>query len=289
MIWNFGDVSAELGRSDRARFGVIPVPFERTTSYGKGTADGPRAIVAASRYMELFDEQYGFQPADAGIWTCPPLEFNEETIAENIHLISSRTAELMSPDKFLIFVGGEHSITFPIVRAYRERYPALGVLQVDAHADLRWEYEGSIYSHASVMRRVVDICPAVQVGIRSLSKEEHDELPRLPTTMIFAHEYFRDPAAAVQKMLANLPADVYITFDLDGLDPSILSATGTPEPGGLSWYDALAVLEPVFASRRVVGADVVELAPVEGSPASDFVAARLVYKMMSMQERFRQS
>jgi agmatinase len=287
MDWNFGDVSADLGRAERARYGVVPVPFERTTSYGKGTAAGPRAIVAASRYLELFDEQYAFQPADAGIWTCPPLEFSDETIEAHIHLISSRTAELLSQDKFLIFLGGEHSITFPIVRAYRERHPGLGVLQVDAHADLRWEYEGSIYSHASVMRRVVDICPAVQVGIRSLSREEYDEIPRLATTMIFAHEFFRDRPAAVQKMLANLPSDVYITFDLDGLDPSLLSATGTPEPGGLSWQDALALLEPVFTSRNVVGADVVELAPVDGSPASDFTAAKLVYKMMAMKERRR--
>ena len=286
MIWNFGDVSEEQGRKETARFGVVPVPFERTTSYGKGTGAGPEAIVAASRYLELFDEVYRFQPADAGVWTAEPFSFPHETLDAAIHHIYTSAAELLRTDRFLVFLGGEHSITFPIVQAYRERFPRLSVLQIDAHADLRPEYEGSIHSHACVMRRVVSVCRSVQVGIRSLSREEYEALPGLDTTMIFAHEFLADRDGAVQKMLEKLGPDVYITFDLDGFDPSLLPATGTPEPGGLSWGDALMLLERVFASRRVVGCDIVELAPLAGFHAGDFLAAKLAYKMMAMRQFF---
>jgi agmatinase len=286
MTWNFGDVSEELGRKETARFGVVPVPFERTTSYGKGAGQGPEAIVAASRYLELFDEVYRFQPADAGIWTAESISSNFETLDAALHHIYASAAEHVKTGKFLVFLGGEHSITFPIVQAYREHFPGLSVLQFDAHADLRPEYEGTVHSHACVMRRVVSICRCVQVGIRSLSVEEYQALPELDTTVVFAHEFFADRDAAVQKILANLGPDVYITFDLDGFDPSLLPATGTPEPGGFFWADALMILERVFASRTVVGCDLVELAPMAGFHAGDFLAAKLAYKMMAMKQFF---
>jgi agmatinase len=284
MDWNFGGLDSRLSRCENAAFGIIPVPLEQTTSYGRGTRSGPASLIEASHYLELFDEVYGFEPARAGIWTAPPLEFSGETIDQNIHLIYTKSAELLKTKKYLIFLGGEHSITFPIVRAYSEQYPNLSVLQIDAHADLRKEYEGSVYSHAAVMRRIVDLCNVVQVGIRSLSIEEYEEIPHLPTTVIYAHEYHRDRAGSIDKILANLTENVYITFDLDGFDPSVIPATGTPEPGGFLWQDAMELLEKVFASRHVVGSDVVELAPVENLPASSFTAAKLVYKMIAMKQ-----
>lgn len=286
MDWNFGGLEDRLTHSAQAAFGVIPVPFEETTSYGKGACRGPAAIVEASRYLELFDEVYGFEPAEHGIWTAPPFDFPGETLEEKIHLIYAKSADLLGTPPFLIFLGGEHSITFPIVRAYRERFDDLTVLQIDAHADLRVEYEGSRYSHAAVMRQVVGLCPAVQVGIRSMSVEEYRDLPGLPTTMIFAHDLHRNRAAAIEKLLANLSENVYITVDLDGFDPALVPATGTPEPGGLFWQDSMDILESVFARKSVVGCDVVELSPITGFHASDFLAAKLVYKLMAMKSFF---
>jgi len=282
MIWNFGDLDPGHRTEADSRFAMVAVPLERTTSYGKGAAGGPAAIVEASRYLELFDEQFGIQAADLGIWTVAPFLTEAETLEANLHLIYSKSVDLLKSGKFVVFAGGEHSLTFPIVRAYREAFPELSVLHLDAHADLRPEYEGSVFSHACVMRRVVDCCPVVELGIRSLSREEHAEIPRLPVTMVYAHQWHRRPGESIQKVLANLSGDVYITFDLDSLDPSLLPATGTPEPGGLSWNDAMSILEQVFAAKNVVGCDVVELAPRADWPASDFVAAKLVYKMMTL-------
>lgn len=284
--WNFGGIPEELTMEDEAAFSIIPVPFEKTTSYGHGTALGPKAIVEASRFVELFDEVYEREPYLRGIWTSQPLEFGNETIEASIHHIHRRAREIFEKPGFPVFLGGEHSVSYPIVQACRERYPDLVVLQFDAHADLRVEYEGTIYSHASVMRRIVDLCPAIQVGIRALSVEEHDEIPSLPTTMVYAHEYFRDPGRAVEKILENLGGHVYISFDIDGFDPSLVPSTGTPEPGGLFWMDAMNILEAVYRHSNVVGADVVELAPVDGSPSSDFTAAKLVHKLLVLKDRF---
>lgn len=282
MNWNFGGLPPEFCREDKSRFGVVPVPFERTTSYGKGTARGPAAIVRASEYLELFDEVYRLQPADLGIRTEPPLDFSFETIPDCLNHICLRCTDLLKLERFMVYLGGEHSITYPIVRAYRERFPRLSVLQIDAHADLRETYEDSPFSHACVMRRVTEVCPAVQVAVRSLSIEEYEAVPRLPTCLIFAHELAADWEKSIEKMLANLTETVYITFDLDGFDPSMLPATGTPEPGGIFWREAMQLLERVFAAKEVVGGDVVELAPKDGFPASDFLAAKLAYKFMAM-------
>ena len=163
MIWNFGDLDPGHRGETGTRFAVVAVPLERTTSYGKGAAGGPAAIVEASRYLELFDEQYGIQAADEGIWTVEPFLSDAETLDRNLHLIYSKSADLLKSGKFLVFAGGEHSMTPPVVRAYLERYPNLSVLQFDAHADLRPEYEGTPFSHACAMRRVVESCPVVEV------------------------------------------------------------------------------------------------------------------------------
>lgn len=280
--WDFLGLPPELKNQPSARFGVVPVPFERTTSYGQGTAGGPAAIDAASRYVELFDEEYLIEAGGLGVWNYEPICSRNETIEDSIHHIYTTAERLLQDGRFLIFTGGEHSITGPLVRAYAKIFNGLTVLQIDAHADLRDSYEGSRFSHASAMRRVLEECSAVQAGIRSISQEEYRELPSLPTCMIFAYEYFRSPVQAVNKVLEKLSDTVYITVDLDGFDPSLLPATGTPEPGGLFWNDVMTMLSRVFASKNVVGADVVELAPRRGDPASDFLAAKLVYKMMTM-------
>lgn len=281
LPFNFGGLDEEFARLDSSRIVVLPVPFERTTTYGKGTRLGPRAIIEASRNMELFDEETGGEVFRLGIHTLPEVGTDDlEKIEDCMERFYSITRGLLERNKFIVALGGEHSITFPIVRAYRERFPELSVLQIDAHADLRYSYDGTIYSHASVMRRIVDLCPLVQVGIRSISREEADALPSLRTRIIWARE-IRPEGDWIERALEGLSRDVYLTIDIDGLDPSIVPSTGTPEPGGLGWYETLSLAKRLASARNVVGFDLVELMPLPGLAAPNFLAARLAYKILN--------
>lgn len=265
---------------DAARAVILPVPLERTTSYGGGTRNGPREILAASSHMELWDDELGLDVHQVGIFTLPEMELPIGELAAVMDEIRRVAGEILDRDKFLVSLGGEHSMTPPLVAAAAARYPGVGVLQIDAHADLRESYMGTPHNHACAMRGALAYARVTQVGIRSLSPEEAAAAPTLNTTIFYDHAMRRDPAW-IDRVVETLPERVYITIDVDGLDPAIMPATGTPEPGGLSWYEALALLRATVERRNVVACDVVELSPLPSILAPNFLCAKLVYKILS--------
>lgn len=279
--FNFGGLPPELTSYERAPMVVWPVPFERTTTYMTGTRRAPAAIIEASRNMETYDEELGSEVAQLGIHTLDEMETQEGTIEQVMAGIRTTAAALLADEKFFCILGGEHSITPPAVSACARKYPDLSVLQIDAHADLREAYQGNPYSHASAMRRVVEICPAVQVGIRSLSSEEAEAIPRLKTRIYWAKDIAEQPTSVwAPRIVADLSEHVYLTIDIDGLDPSLIPATGTPEPGGLGWYQVTSLIRAVAEKKKIVSMDLVELLPQSGHHASDFLAAKLIYKSL---------
>jgi len=283
---NFLGLDEEASAFDRAKAVILPVPYEATTSYGGGTASGPSAILEASRYIELYDQELDAEPYEVGVATLPALELTGAGPAEAIAELRAAYDRLLdaSPGKFVITLGGEHSISSAPILAWADRLAAEGrrltVLQVDAHTDLRPEYEGSPYSHASVMYRVHDRVDIIAVGIRALTREERELARSSDHIHIFFADDIHDGEAWMDDVLARLGEDVYITFDVDGLDPSLVPSTGTPEPGGLGWYPVLKLLRRVFRERTVHACDVVELAPIPGFAAPDFLVAKLIYKMI---------
>lgn len=279
---NFGGLPDEHSQYATSRAVIFPVPLERTTSYEHGTRNGPAAILAASRNMELYDEELELEPyKEIGIHTLPAIDTSDGTLDEVIIEIFTAQLGLLEDDKFTVALGGEHSLTPPLVSATAKKFKNLSVLQIDAHADLRDEYQGNPASHACAMRRVVEVCPAVQVGIRSLSVEEAQAIPDLRTSVYWAKDIARAPMKTwIAKVLADLSPNVYLTIDLDGFDPAFVPATGTPEPGGLDWMQVTSLIRAVADHKKIVGMDVVELLPQPGDHASDFLAAKLVYKCL---------
>lgn len=265
---------------DRARVVVLPIPFDRTTSYVSGTRNGPREILVASSHMELWDEETGGDVHGVGLCTLPEMELPFGEMEACVQEIRRVIADILRHDKFLVVLGGEHSITPPIVAAMAERYPGLSVLQIDAHADLRDSFMGTRWNHACAIRRSLEHAPCTQVGIRSLSQEEADALSGLRTRIFWDWNMRRDPDW-IARVVDSLGDPVYLTIDVDGFDPAIMPATGTPEPGGLSWYEALALLKAVAAQRTIVGVDLVELSPIPGMIAPNFLCAKLIYKILS--------
>jgi len=280
---NFGGLREEHSQYATSRAVIFPVPLERTTSYEHGTRNGPAAILAASRNMELYDEELETEPyKEIGIHTLPAIDTADGTLDEVITEIFTAQLGLLEDDKFTVSLGGEHSLTPPLVSATAKKFKNLSVLQIDAHADLRDEYQGNPASHACAMRRVVEVCPAVQVGIRSLSVEEAQAIPHLRTSVYWAKDIARAPMKSwIARVLADLSPNVYLTIDLDGFDPAFVPATGTPEPGGLDWMQVTSLIRAVADHKKIVGMDVVELLPQPGDHASDFLAAKLVYKCLA--------
>jgi agmatinase len=277
---NFGLLPDAQSDYRTARVVVLPVPFERTVSYGHGTAAGPAAILRASQSMELYDDELGGETAEIGIATQPPFLPEAFDMGTAMAELEAECARHMEAGKFLLTLGGEHSLTLAPVRAARRVLGEIGVVQFDAHADLREEYEGTPYSHASVMRRIFDEgIRSLPVGIRSLSKPEAEFAMEAGIPIVWAQE-LDGLEARLDQLLAMLPASVYLTFDVDYFDPSLVPATGTPEPGGGTWYPTLRWLARIFEAKRVVAMDLVELAPIGGQPASDFLAAKLAYKCL---------
>jgi len=231
--------------------------------------------------MELWDEETGTDVHQIGVHTLPEMEFPQASMDDVIAEIRRVCGQIVSRDKFLVMLGGEHSITPAAVAAVAERHTGLSVLQIDAHADLRDSFMGTPHNHACAMRRSLEFAARLtQVGIRSLSVEEAEVVPTLATTVFYDHNMRQDPAW-MDHVVESLDDTVYLTIDVDGLDPAIMPATGTPEPGGLSWYETLSLLRKVFAARRVVACDVVELSPIPGLAAPNFLCAKLVYKILS--------
>jgi agmatinase len=234
--------------------------------------------------MELWDEETATDIHGVGIFTLPEMELPFGTLERVMEEVQRVVAELLARDKFPFILGGEHSVTAPVVAAMAAKHPGLAVLQIDAHADLRDSFMGTRHNHACAMRRVLEHARTTQVGIRSLSSEEAAAVPHLQTRIFYDFEMRKD-ANWIDRVVESLGDPVYITIDCDGLDPAIMPSVGTPEPGGLSWYETLALLKRVIESRRVVGCDLVELAPIPGLVAPNFLCAKLIYKILSY--RFR--
>jgi agmatinase len=278
--FTFGGLEPEDNTYERSEIAILPIPYEGTTSFGAGTRNGPREIIHASCYLELYDEELHSDVSVRGLHTLPSVQSLFSSPNDMVEEIYKAAKTILDDEKFLVSLGGEHTITPPLVKAHLEKYPDLTVLQIDAHGDLRDTYEGSEYSHACAMRRVLELASGVQVGVRSISSEEVEVLPTLPTTVFFAHEIQRDDDWFQKVVDALDDAPVYLTVDLDGLDPSVMPAVGTPEPGGLGWYQVCELLRELTAKRQVVGFDVNELAPIPGLVAPNFFAAKLVYKTL---------
>lgn len=307
----FLGLDEEASAFDTSAAVILPVPYESTTSYGGGAKAGPGAIVEASRYIELYDQEFGLEPAPRyGVHTLPSVELTRagaEAAMAELRQVHDRVLEVAG-ERFVLMLGGEHSVSAPAIRSHAARHSAkaatppghattrgdtippggatsndsrLTVLQFDAHADLRPQYEGSPWSHASAMARVIDVADVVGVGLRAVSQEEVDVAAAHDGVhLIWADEMWRNDAW-MDRAMERLGDHVYITFDVDYFDPSLVPSTGTPEPGGGDWYRTLTFLKRVFAERTVVGCDVVELAPTPGLHAPDFLVAKLVYKLLS--------
>ncbi len=278
---NFGGLPPEYSGARDSRVVIVPVPYDGTSTWVKGADKGPGAILSASANMELYDIETDSQPYLDGIFTDEAVT-EDRSPAAMVEAVRRRVQGHLANRKLTVVVGGEHSVSVGAVQAYVDRYPGLSVLQLDAHADLRDEYEGSRYNHACVMARIRELCPMVQVGIRSMDISEKPAL--VEDRVFFAHE-IHDSLTWIDQVVAKLTEQVYLTIDLDAFDPSIMSSTGTPEPGGLRWYEVLTLLKTVCRRRTVVGFDVVELCPVETNWAPDFLVAKLIYKILSYRHR----
>lgn len=286
---NFLDIEPQFSSLDNARIAIVQAPYEHTVSYGGGTKSGPKAIIDASAYVEFYDDETDRELCfDVGIATDKPIAFGTATDATALEKIRKRVAELLQMKKFVVTLGGEHTISAAPIAAHLEHYPKMSVLQFDAHSDLRESYQGSPYSHASVMARVAEMMPPkriTQVGIRALCREERAFIRENKVNTFFASALHKGDHGKhwAKKVVATLGKDVYITFDVDALDPSIMPSTGTPEPDGLTYHEAIEVVREVVRSgRRIVGMDVVELAPVAKTPHPDLTTARLLYKMLNL-------
>ena len=286
-IGRFLEIPEEF-RSPASRFRILPIPYEGTVCFERGTAEGPRRILAVSDQMEYLDEETFCEFYRPGILTLPAIE-PEETPEAEMEAIRRAVLEdrLFEDGFFPMILGGEHSVTAPVVRVAAEKYPDLSVLQFDAHSDLRDAFPpGGKNSHASVMRRVLEVVPTiVQVGIRSFSEEDPVHCPQQVKNFITPIMVEEDFSGALETILTRLTDHVYVTIDMYAFDPSIAPGVGTPEPGGLTWRQITRILRAVFREKRVVGADVVETAPLPGSVVTEFLAARLVAKIMTYDTR----
>ncbi|HMQ15097.1 MAG TPA: agmatinase [Phycisphaerae bacterium] len=279
---NFLGLDAKTAAYKTARFAVLPIPYDATTSFGAGTRDGPRAVITASQQVELYDEELGRESFNAGVATLDAVGPDVSGPAATLEAIHGAARRVVRDGKFLIGLGGEHSISSALVRAVLARHKKLSVLQIDAHADLRDGYQGSPWSHAAVMRRIHDLgVPAVGVGIRNYSKDEAAFIRKAAKPIISARAC-RDASDWIGRAVAGLTDEVYVTIDIDGFDPAFAPGTGTPEPGGLDWHQVAALLAPVARSRRIVAADLVEVRPIPPNTVTEFLAARLLYRLIGL-------
>jgi agmatinase len=270
---------------DGSTYGILPVPYEGAVSFGKGAAEAPDEVLKASQYLEFYDEVLKREPYSAGISTLAPTPVTRNH-AEMHEIIYEHSKEICAANKFPIILGGDHSISSASFRAVKENYSRLSCIQIDAHADLRNAYEGSRYSHASVMARIREMTPdALQLGIRSMSKEEAEWIDADQLSVCTMHDMRQNSRYWID-MLKALPNPVYITFDVDAFNWDVIASTGTPEPGGISWDEAMDILQRIFASKRVVGFDAVELSASPYDRNSPFAVAKLIYKMIGFHQVF---
>jgi agmatinase len=281
---NYLGIEDKYSGFDKSQIVIVSAPFEKTVSYGKGTANGPKAILEASHYVEFYDEEFDRELVfEKGIVTLKPIDFKKLSIKKSLNLISQTVRELLKKEKFVVILGGEHSISSATVLPYIESIQNLSILQFDAHSDLRESYENSIYSHASVMARISELTnDIVQVGIRAQCIDEANFIKKNNVKTFYSRDLRTGKYKDWQKEVVNsLNENVFITFDVDAFDPSLLPATGTPEPGGLFWDETINLIKSIGSEKNIVGFDVVELAPQKGIPSSDFLTAKLVYKILN--------
>ncbi|MDY7011030.1 MAG: agmatinase [Planctomycetota bacterium] len=285
---NFLDLPSEFSDPATAKYIILPVPYEGTVTFGRGASGGPAAIIAASHQVEWFDEELLGEFYHAGIATLEPVA-PADTPTEQMDRIRTAAQPHVQAGKFLLTLGGEHSITVPLVEAAADHYGGISVVQIDAHADLRDTYNGTKHSHACVMRRILEITDRIaQVGIRSFSREEYDACTGRAADFI-TPKMAADGSMSlttgdpdwIDRVLALLGDKVYLTVDIDGFDPSEAPGTGTPEPGGLTWPQVTGLIRRLAAERSIVAADIVEVSPVPGSRVTEFLAARLAYKIIA--------
>ncbi|HEX7410525.1 MAG TPA: agmatinase [Bacteroidales bacterium] len=274
---NYGGLSDELCHFETAKIVVLPVPYDGTSTWIKGADKGPAALLEASANMELYDIETDSEVHKIGIHTTEAITVNSSP-EEMVDAVYKRVLQLYRKKKFPVVIGGEHSVSIGAIKASFEQFEDLTVLQFDAHADMRQEYEGSAYSHACVMARASEMGPIVQVGVRSMSVEEREDIQ---PDRIFYADRLRDNKNFMFDLLNKLSKNVYITIDLDVFDPSVMPSTGTPEPGGMRWYALIETLQRVSEHSNIVGFDVVELCPNKNHKAPDFVAAKLIYQLLT--------
>lgn len=282
QVKNYLGLEEEYSSFKKAKAVIFQAPYDKTTTYVHGAVDGPAAIIDASRYMERYDDELNQETFRIGIHTMDPLPVRDLAPEEMVDKVFAQTLELLKANKFPVMLGGEHTVTVGAVKAFKETYPNISVLQLDAHYDMRDVYFGSKLNHGCVARRISEMCPIVQAGVRSISKEEKDFLAANSNGRIRSVSVYDILETPMWKdNISNaLSENVYITIDLDAFDPALVPATGTPEPGGLGWYEALSLLKEVTKDKKVVGFDVVELCPLKGNIASDFLAAKLIYRLL---------
>jgi len=278
---SFGYLEDKYARLENASIVIIPAPYDQTSTWVKGADRGPAAIIEASGNMELYDIETDSEVYLKGIYTAEAVD-GRLYPGDMVETVRERVERLIQNDKFTVVIGGEHSVSIGAIRANIEKHPDMTVLQLDAHCDLRDQYEGSEYNHACVMARVKELCPILQVGIRSMDSSEKKSLDK--DRVLFATD-IHSSADWIGRVVSKLPDKVYITIDLDVFDPSIMPSTGTPEPGGLLWYEVLTLLKTICNSKDLVGFDVVELCPDERNKSPDFMAAKLIYKLLSYKFR----
>lgn len=275
---NFGGLPEEFSKEEKSAIVILPVPYDGTSTWIKGADKGPRAILEASANMELYDIETGTEVYLKGINTAEPVMENESP-DKMVEAVSGRVDELLLKKKFPVIIGGEHSVSIGSIQAFSRHYNNLSVLQIDAHSDLRDEYEGSKNNHACVMARAREVASLVQVGIRAADSGELGIMER--DRVFFARDIYNNDRW-MDKATDLLSDDVYITIDLDAFDPAIMPSTGTPEPGGMMWYQTMLFIEKVIRKKNLAGFDVVELCPTETNKAPDFMAAKLIYRILSM-------
>lgn len=280
---SFLDMDPQFSELEQAQYVLLPVPYDKTSTFQKGADKGPQAILDASDSIELYDVVTDNEAYTAGIFTDDHI-YNFDTPEDMVQSVYVRVKYFLNQKKTVALLGGEHSISIGAIKAFSEKYHQLSVLQIDAHADLREEYHDSPYNHACVMRRAQEYANVVQVGIRNVCSEEREYI--VPENMFYAHEIKKNPNW-IDQIINKLSDYVYLTIDLDGFDPSVVPATGTPLPGGLSWYEVNDLLEKLFTHRKVVAFDVVELCPQQDDKTSDVLAAVLVYRIISWMEKLR--
>lgn len=279
----FLDMDPQFSELDQSKYVLLSVPYDKTSTFQKGADLGPQAILDASDSIELYDVVTDNEAYTAGINT-DDFQYNFDTPEAMVQSVYDRVKHFLNQKKTVGLLGGEHSVSVGAIKALSEKYHQLSVLQIDAHADLREEYHDSPYNHACVMRRAQEYANVVQVGIRSVCTEEREFI--VPENMFYAHEIRNNPNW-IDQVINKLSDYVYLTIDLDGFDPSIVPGTGTPLPGGLSWYEVNDLLEQLFTHKKVVAFDVVELCPQPDDKTSDVLAAVLVYRIISWMEKVR--